>query len=51
MEYELKLTEREIKIIGAALVKLPFEVVVEVINKINSQIAKIETLAKSTESE
>lgn len=38
-EFELKITEEELQIIGAALVELPYRVSAELIGKINKQIS------------
>ena len=39
MIYELKLTQQEMQIVGAALGKLPYEVVAPVVKSINDQLA------------
>jgi hypothetical protein len=40
MTIKLELTEQDIQILSAALGKLPYEVVVPLINKLNTQIAE-----------
>lgn len=43
MEYTLSFTQHEMQILDLALRKRPFEEVVDLINKINSQLAKQQT--------
>lgn len=40
MDITLKLSEDDIRLIGAALMELPFKVVAPVIERINAQIAE-----------
>lgn len=40
MDYEIKLNEQQLAVIGAGLQELPFKVAVAVINELNDQIVQ-----------